>query len=132
MAAVAKSGTPSLSTTHPASEVLRTGKRAAVAIAAGDALTILSNTTVGLASGAAANAAAVVHGFAAVAAGVGDSVTLLGRGAMMHYGAGLTAPTDFYLSGTVPGGLDTVASVGGTVPIACAWDATQIVLLPNR
>lgn len=132
MAAVAKSGTPSLSTTHPSSESLRTGKRAAVAIVAGDALTLLGGNTVGLASGAAANNAAVVYGFAATSAAIGDAVTLIANRAMMHYGAGFTTPSDFYLSGTVPGGLDTVASTGGTVPIATAFDATQIICVCNR
>lgn len=131
MAAVAKSGTPSLSTTHPASESLRTGKRAGVAITAGDACYI-SGSTVLLATGAASNAAAVVHGFAATTAAIGDAVTLIANRAMMHYGAGLTPGADYYLSGTVPGGLDTVASTGGTAPIATAFDATQIICVCNR
>ena len=131
MPLIAKSGIPSLSTPNPSSQALRTGKRAGEAIAAGDALYSHTDGRLYRATGAAANAAAVVVGFAAVDAAVGDAVTALAAGVMMHYGAGLTPGTPYYLSGTTAGGIDTAASTGGTAPIAYAWDATQIILKPN-
>jgi hypothetical protein len=126
MAAVTKSGTPSLSTPTPGFEHrLPSGFYAGEAIAAGDACYIKSDGKVWLATGAAANAAAVVDGFAAQAYAAGDAVTLL-WGVHFNYGAGLTPGAPYYLSGTVAGGLDTAASTGGTVPVARAIDATRV------
>jgi hypothetical protein len=126
MAAVTKSGTPSLSTPTPGFEHrLPSGFYAGAAIAAGDACYINADGKIYPSTGAAANAAAVVDGFAAQAYATGDPVTLL-WGVHFNYGAGLTPGAGYFLSGTTAGGLDTVASTGGTVVVARAIDATRV------
>lgn len=130
MAAIAKSGTPSLSTATPSQEHQITGLLAGEAIAAGDACYIKSDGTVGLATGAAADAKARVRGFAAVDAQSGEAVTLY-RGVRFRYGAGLTPGTDVYLSGATAGALADTASTGGTASIGFVVDATRIQLNGN-
>lgn len=135
MAAIAKSGTPSLASVLPP-QPNQIRAIAGVAIAAGDACYITTPLVNGqptalLSTGAAANAAAKVRGYAAEAAANGEAVTLL-RDVTFRYGAGLTAGIDVFLSGAVAGGLDTVASVGGTAPIGFVVDATRIHLYNSR
>jgi hypothetical protein len=132
MAAVAKSGAPSLATVNPGPNCwVGSDLHAGAAIAAGDACYIASTGLVLLATGAAANAAALVDGFAALPAKIGEAVTLL-DGVDWHYGAALTPGARYYLSGTTPGGLDTVASTGGTIAIGKAISTTRIRLSANR
>lgn len=132
MAAVAKSGTPSPCTVIfcPGHQV-GSGLIAGEAIAAGDACYIKSDGLVWRATGAAANAAALVDGFAAMKANSGEAITLLDK-VDFHYGAALTPGARYYLSGATAGGLDTVASTGGTVAIAKAIDATRIRVSANN
>ena len=125
MAAVSKSGTPSLSSDLVPQSNTTTGLLAGEAIAAGDACYIKSDGKVWLATGAAANAAAKVVGFAAQAAAVGEAITLF-NDVNFNYGSGLTPGAVYYLSGTTAGGLDTSASTGGTKPIAYAVTATRV------
>jgi hypothetical protein len=126
MAAVSKSGTPSLATTAPGGEAwVGSGFVAGEDIAAGDACYIASTGKVLRSTGAAANAAAKVRGFAAAAAKSGEAVTLM-AGCDFHYGSGLTPGTEYYLSGTTAGGLDTATSTGGTGAIAFAIDSSRI------
>lgn len=132
MAGVTKSGTPSLASAYPASENMLTGKVAGVAIAAGDACYINTDDTVLLSTGAAANAAAYVDGFAATAAAAGQPVTLLRGGVHMHYGASLTPGTTLFLSGSVAGGLDTAASTGDAVGVARVFSASVIRVFGTR
>lgn len=124
MSALSKSGTPSLSTPTPGFEHRFTGV-AGEAIAAGDACYIKSDGKIWLSTGAAANAAAVVDGFALQAAVAGDAVTIY-WGVNIQYGASMTPGTPYYLSGTTAGGLDTATSTGGTVAVARAMDATRL------
>ena len=136
MAAVPKSGIPSLATPLPTHEN-RTHGYAAAAIAAGDACYISGTASDGQplftkASGAAANAAAVVEGFAAGDAAAGDGVTLYRGDVHMHYGSGLTPGAGYYLSGTTAGGLDTATSTGGTEIIARAVSTSVIRCIGNR
>lgn len=131
MAALSKSGTPSLCTTNPGNECRISGLKAGEAIEAGDACYVKSDGKVWKSTGAAANAAAVVDGFAAIAAPVGESCTLY-TDVNFRYGAGMTPGAPFYLSGTTAGGLDTVASTGGTLPVAFAVDATRIHVMQSR
>lgn len=128
MAEIAKSGTPSLSSTLPAINDKISGLLAGEDLAAGDACRVNASGAVVRASGAAANANARVRGFVATAAKSGEAVTLVFN-VQMRYGAGLTPGADLYLSGTVLGGLADLASTGGTTPIAFAVDATRIRLL---
>ena len=128
MAAIAKAGIPSLSTLTPGNEHKFSGLYAGEAIGAGDACYI--NSTDGKlyrSSGVAANAAAVVDGYAAQNYLAGDAMTIF-WGVNFAYGAGLTPGTSLYLSGTVPGGLDTAPSTGGTVPIARTMTSGRIHL----
>lgn len=126
MTAVAKSGTPSISTPLVSPEQRLSGLLAGEAIAAGDACYI--NSTDGKlyrSTGAAANAAAQVDGFAATSAAIGEALSIY-FGINFRYGTGLTPGTSLFLSGTTAGGLDTAASTGGTVVIARTMDDTRI------
>jgi hypothetical protein len=128
MAALTKSGTPSVTTLVYGPEHQIDGLVAGEDIAAGDACYIkAADGKVYRSSGAAANEAASVDGFAAMTARAGKPITLV-FGVVLAYGAGLPKGTRYYLSGTVAGGLDTVASVGGTKPVAQAVSATEILV----
>jgi hypothetical protein len=128
MAAVTKSGTPSLSTMVPCPAHQLSGLVAGEAIVAGDACYIkAADGKVWLATGAAANAAAQVDGFAAKNYAVGQGVTLY-YNVHFNYGSGLTIGALYYLSGTTAGGLVDAASTGGTTWIAKAIDATRIYI----
>jgi hypothetical protein len=132
MAAVAKSGTPSLcSSLPPQSQQIAGNMRAGEALAAGDACYIKSDGLVWKSTGAAANAAAKVDGFAAEACAVTEAVTLF-FDVNFNYGSGLTPGARVFLSGTTAGGLDTVASTGGTAPIGFCVDATRIHVQQSR
>lgn len=123
MAAVLKTGTPSLSTGTPAPEHYISGLKCGEAIAAGDACYIKgADGKVWLADGTALDEKAIVAGFAATPASAGEAVTLL-HGVMFGYGPNLagtacTPGIPLYLSAATPGGLATVATTGGVNPIA--------------
>ena len=70
-------------------------------------------------TGTLSNANAKVIGWAGINVNVGEPLTLWVN-INFGYGTATTVVPDtvYYLSGTVLGGLDTVASVGGTKPIA--------------
>jgi hypothetical protein len=125
MAELAKTGRPTPGTTQMSTNSRLSGKVAGEAIVAGDALRIGSDNKLYRASGAANNANAIVRGFAAESASIGQGVTLL-RHVNIGYATGLTPGTNLYLSGTVPGGLADAPSTGGLTPIAFVWDATRI------
>jgi hypothetical protein len=132
MAEISKSGNPSLASTLPPSNCRITGLLAGENVAAGDACYIkASDGRAWRSTGAAVAAAAKVRGFAAEAAKAGQPVTLL-LNVNMNYGAGLTPGADYFLSGTVAGGLADAASTGGTAPVAFAVDATRIHVLASR
>ena len=132
MAAIAKSGTPSLASLLPDQGSDRlSGLYAGEALGAFDACYVASTGLVMKSTGAAANAAAKVRGYAAEACATGEAVTLL-RNVRARYGAGMTPGTDVFLSGTVAGGLVDAASTGGTEPIGWVVDATRIELWPSR
>lgn len=132
MAAVAKSGTPSLATMIPGGgNFVGSNLKAGAAIAAGDACYIASTGLVHPSTGAAANAAAKVRGFAAAAAASGEAVTLL-TDVDFHYGSGMTPGIDVFLSAATAGALSDVATTGGTAPIGFALDATRLRLFQSR
>lgn len=124
MAAIAKSGTPSLSSVTTQVNSLA-GLLAGEAIAAGDLCYIKSDGKAWLATGAAANAAAKVYGVACQAAAVGEAVTLA-YDVRFRYGAALTPGVQVFLSAATPGALSDVATTGGTAPIGVVVDATRI------
>lgn len=117
MAALAKTGTPSLCTTLPSSEHRISGLLAGEALAAGDACVISSSGTVLLSNGAADDANARVHGWAAMDTAAGEAVTLY-HDVNFNYGTGVTPGANYYLSAATEGALSTVATTGGLVPIA--------------
>jgi hypothetical protein len=127
MAAVAKSGTPSVCSQTPGREHQLSGLLAGEAITAGDACYVKSDGLVWLSTGAAATAPAKVRGFAFTAAAVGEAVTLY-HGVNWYYGAGLTPGADLFLSAATPGALSDVATTGGTAPIGYVIDATRVRL----
>lgn len=125
MAAVAKSGTPSLSTRNPCpGHYVGSNLVASAAISAGDPCYLHTDGTVKRSIGTTANAAAKVAGWAAGAAVSGEAVTLL-TDVEFHWGASLTPGTRLFLSLTA-GTLDTAATAGGTAAIAEAIDTTRI------
>lgn len=112
MAAIAKSGTPSLATALPPHNEQIPGLRAGEAIAAGELLTIRPTGLVW--RSITGNR---VHGVATVQAAAGEAVTVY-RNVRLGYGKGLTPGTLVRLSATVPGGLDDAGTeqvVGYTV-----------------
>lgn len=127
MAAISKSGTPSLASVLPPANQKISGLLAGEALAAGDACHIKADGLVWRSTGAAANAAARVDGYAAQATATGEAVTLF-FDVNFRYGAGLTPGARVYLSGTVAGGLDDAASTGGTQPLGFVVDSTRIRL----
>lgn len=133
MAAIAKSGTPSLSTMLPGGNCyVGSDLVAGEAIAAGDACQITTTGKVIKSTGAAANQAARVHGFAAGAAALNEPVTLM-TDVDFHYTTGATPGIPVYLSGATAGGIDTAASTGGTAPIGFVLkDGARIRLFSSR
>jgi hypothetical protein len=130
MPAVAKSGTPSLSTAQPCPAHQIPGLLAGEAIAAGDLCYIKNDGKVWKANGTSANAAAKVRGMAMVAADVGESVTLY-HGVNVRYGASLTPGADLFLSATA-GLIVDAATTGGTAPIGFVVDPTRIHIFQSR
>lgn len=131
MADIAKSGTPSLSSVLPGQDKTISGLLAGEAIAAGDACYIKSDGKVWKATGAAANAAAKVDGFAATAAPVGEAVTLV-FDVNFYYGSGMTPGARIYLSGATAGAIADAASTGGTAPVGFVVDATRVRVWQSR
>lgn len=118
MAAFVKTVVPSLATKLPCDAHRSHNLFAGEAIAAGDACYIAASGLVFRSTGAAATAPAKVDGFAQMAYTTGMPVTLY-HYVHIAYGPSTAVPgTRLFLSGTTAGGLDTVASAGGTAPIA--------------
>lgn len=126
MAAVAKSGTPSLSTRNPCpGHYIASDKLTGEAVSAGDPCYIKgSDSKVYRSIGTTADAAAKVDGWAAGAAALGEAVTLL-TDVEFHWGASLTPGARYYLSLTA-GTLSDATTAGGTTACAMAVDATRI------
>jgi hypothetical protein len=127
MATIAKSGVVSISTPAPDVEHSLSGLYAGEAISAGDACYIkTSDGRLWRSNGNATGVTAVIDGFAASDAVVGDAVTLY-YGVRFRYGTGLTPGTYVYLDST-PGGLSDVVTTGGLLPIGRVIDTTRIDL----
>jgi len=117
----------SLATRQPGAEHVITGLLAGEAIQAGDACFIKSTDgRIWRSTGAAANAAAVVDGWAAENVIPGEAISLYKNVNFNYSAAGLTPGTFYYLSGTVVGGIADAASLGGTAPIARSLDASRL------
>jgi hypothetical protein len=125
MAAIAKSGTPSLSSVVPPQNcVIGSGLLAGEAIAAGDLVYIKSDGKFWKSNGTSANAAAKVDGIAVKAAGLNQPVDAY-RNVEMRYGAGMTPGARVFLSATA-GLIGDAATTGGTAPVGFVVDATRI------
>lgn len=131
MAEIAKSGTPSVTTVgmDPGSQKTPT-LPCGEAIAAGDACYVKNDGNIWRSTGAAVAAAAKVRGFAPTKANAGEVLTLV-HNVVFNYGASLTPGADYYLSGTVVGGLADAASTGGTAPVAWAVDTQRVYVKPS-
>ncbi len=128
MATVAKSGQVTLSTAAPDAEHSVSGLFAGEALTAGDACYIkTSDGKVWRSTGTAANAAAVVDGYAPGDCPVGEAISLY-YGVRFRYGAALSPGSFVYLSASA-GLLDDAATTGGTAPIGRVIDATRIDLI---
>lgn len=130
MAEIAKSGIPSLSSLLPNGADNLSGLIAGEEIDAFDACYVKqSDNRVYKSTGAAANAAAKVRGYAQFPSKVGEAVTLL-KNVRARYASDLSAlvGSNVFLSGTVPGGLADAASTGGASPIGFVVDKTRIQL----
>lgn len=124
MAVITKVGTPSLSSLKPGQDKTVVGLVAGEAIAAGDPCYIASTGKIMKSTGAAANAAAKVRGFALQAAALNEPVTLIDE-VNIRYGSGMTPGADVFLGATA-GVLSDAATTGGTAPIGYVIDATRI------
>lgn len=121
-------GTVSLATVEPGYEHQLNGLLAGETLVKGDLVYIkAADGRVWKATGAAANAAAVVRGMVLMGAVAGDGVSIH-RGIVVNYGTALTISAPLYLSGTVAGGLADAASTGGTVEIAYPIDAVRVYI----
>jgi hypothetical protein len=130
MAEIHRVGTPTMLFVLPLAANRISGARAGEDIAAGDACHIGGNGKAYRSSGAIADEAADVRGFAAGAARSGEAVTLA-FDVTMRYNAALTPGDTLYLSGTARGGLANSPSLGGTEPVAFVVDATRIHVLQS-
>ena len=136
MAEITKSTKASMASTQPPQNAKLSGL-----LFAGEALPMLaacyikaSDGLVYKSTGAAANAAAKVRGFAARSYAIGDPVTLW-RGpiqALYADAGGLTVATNLFLSSTVAGGLADAASTGGTAPIGWAINDQMVELYASN
>src|SRR4051794_24805803 len=110
MAEIAKSGVPSLSGTDVPPTHKLSGMKTGEAIAAGDACYIKkADGKIYRSTGAAVADAAYVDGWASQAVDANESITLL-HGVRIRYGANLVPGTNYFLSGTVAGGIADAAS----------------------
>jgi hypothetical protein len=127
MAQVAKSGTPSLCSLLPNGSDVLAGLLAGEALGAFDACYIkASDGKVYKSTGAAANAAAKVDGYASKATPIGEAVTLY-KNIRVRYGTGLTPGTRLYLSATA-GTLSDAATTGGTGILGFVVDDERVFL----
>lgn len=117
MAAISKSGTPSLATALPPQNEQIPGLRTGENIGGGDLCTVASTGLVML------RTTGPVHGVAALPASNGEAVTLY-RNVRFGYGVALIPGSLVYPSATVPGGLDTAGTAG--TDIGWVVDTTRI------
>lgn len=156
MAAVSKSGTPTLSTLAPPTNSQLAGLVCGEDIAAGDACYVKSDGKVwrskATVTSNTCDAQGKVHGYAAKAAKSGEAVTLY-FDVEFNYGSGLTPGNNVYLDDTTFGAINdapaaafiTTANLTPTgttmnedkhqgllLPIGYIVDATRIRLCPSR
>lgn len=84
-----------------------------------------SDGKVYMCNGTAANEAAELDGWTAMAYAAGDPVSLWGRGIVFEYSTGMASGATLYM-GTTAGRLDTAATTGDAVGVARTINATHI------
>lgn len=124
MAAVAKSGTPSISTDVPCHAHQITGLRAGQALTVGDPCYIKSDGKVWRSIGTTADAAAKVDGWCLQTAALDEGVSLYSD-VNIRWGSGMTPGARMYLSLTA-GTLSDAPTAGGVTACAMAIDATRL------
>ena len=138
MAAIAKSGTPSICTAAPPTSCSVSGLVAGEAINSGDACYI-KNADGKVYKSTAATAtdpAALVHGYAPTSYSAGDAMSLYWD-VNFAYDSGLTPGKPVFLSGSTAGALvdaaadATLAPIGLTIDAKRIWLTRQLVLLPE-
>lgn len=128
MAELAKNGKPSLTSLVPAYENHYPGLKAGEAIAQGDACYLkTSDGRIYRSNGSAAGEATRVDGFAPDDAPVGEACTLY-FDVRFDYAVGMGVGTAFYLSATVPGGLQDASNVNAPAIVARAITPTRLHL----
>jgi hypothetical protein len=131
MAAVAKSGTPSLADSLPPATQRHTFPCGS-AIAAGDVCRISNSSgspRIVPSDGSVDDATALYDGVALVAQPTAGEPVTIAWGVKMRYGSGLTPGTRVYVS-TDAGLLADAATTGGTVPVGAVVDDTCIFFFP--
>jgi hypothetical protein len=119
MAVLSKVGTATPGSLLPPANAKYSALQAGEALGAFDACYIkASDGKVYKSTGAAANAAAVVDGFAAAAYVSGEYGVTLWFDIEVPYATGMTAGTNYYVDGTTAGALNSSPSTGGTHPCA--------------
>lgn len=98
------------------------------ALTAGDCVYIKSDGKVWKSDGTASNAASAFAGMVAKSYAVDRACTVFGVGTRFRYATGLTIGARYFISATA-GSLDTAATTGGTLPVARAVTATDIVII---
>lgn len=125
MAEITRIAAPSFDSSNPALKKT-SGFVCGEDVAAGDWVYMKSDGKWWKATGAAATAPAKAKGMVALDQKAGEACTVLGAGWRWQYAAGLTPGAQYFLSGTVAGGLADAASTGGTSVLAFAVSATDI------
>lgn len=122
-----------LATPTPPSSARLSFEEAGEDLLAGAPCYLKSDGKVYMATAAAANAAAQVHGWTVASAKSGYPVSIY-RGVTIDYAAEgtLTPGSDIFLSATVAGGLQTAAQANQTTPIGFAVDDTKIFIKTTK
>jgi len=133
MAEIVKSTTsiPSLATVRPDNaDRLQGDLLAGENLGACDATRIASDGKVYKSSGAAANSNAAIHGWVGRPAKTGQPTTIY-RNVVFSYPStpAIIPGKNYFLSGTVAGGIADAASTGGLVPCAVGVDASNRLLV---
>lgn len=101
------------------------------AIAKGEAVYIKSDGKVWLAVAAADDAANHAVGLAASGAAADEAITILSEPAIFDYSTGMSPGIPLYVSASVPGGLDTVATLSHPQAFAQVIDANRIRIVTH-
>jgi hypothetical protein len=129
MADITRPASPRMCTEQPGNEHQQAALVAGEPILAGQFVYIkAADGKLWLATGAAANAAALTVGFAFIDADTDEPCTYY-EGVDLQYGTALVPATRYYL-GVTPGSIADAATTGGTVPLGYAETASILHVFP--